>query len=205
MQSHPPNHKLIVALFVSPPWRCHRPTSSPHRSALPEKQHSPPNPPHSQAYDGGKNEAGNGQLHPMPAHPEYEACVLAVPAVAQMVAEETPRMLIVFVQHENAHSPSVNTGARSHVLFPDDTKKQRAGARHDRYVRKAPISIVRFKRLDDEEEKRVAGNSPHCVVGDARRMGFPRPGWVGEKGIETSLAALQKSARSRPVEVNLGA
>lgn len=119
----------------------------------------------------------------MRAQPENKPSVLAVPAVAQMMAEETPRLLVVFVWHENSKSSPVDVGARGHVLFPDDAEEERASTRHDSYVGEAPICVVILERLDDEEEKGVTGNRAHSVVGDACRVGLSRPGGVGQKGV----------------------
>ena len=101
-----------------------------------------------------------------------------MPAIAQVVAEETPRMFVVFVGHQDAHSSSVDVGAGGHVLFPDDTKKERAGARHDGDVRKSPIPIIFFERFDHVEEKRVPRYGAHGVVGDPCRVGLSRPATV---------------------------
>ncbi len=131
----------------------------------------------------------------MRAQPKNEASVLAVPAVAQMMAEETPRLLVVFVWHENAKSSPVDVGARGHVLFPDNAEEERASTGHDGYVGESPIRVVILERLNDEEEKGVTRDGAHSVVGDACRIGLSRPGWIGQKGVETSLTALPKSAK----------
>lgn len=118
-----------------------------------------------------------------------------MPAIAQMMAEETPRMLIIFVRHQDAYSSPIDVRARSHVLLPDDTEKERAGAGHDGYVGKSPVSVVFLERLNDKEEEGVTGHGAHSVVRDARRIGFSCPGGVGQEGIETALAALKRSAK----------
>ena len=99
----------------------------------------------------------------MPAHPEDQSCILAVPAASAMPPEKRPRLSVILVWHEHPHpahvrsvpsSPSGRTGTKDAchritalsalVFLPDDGKKQGARAVHDGNVGQLPIAIVRY-------------------------------------------------------------
>ena len=74
--------------------------------------------------------------------------------------------------------------------MPDDAEEERAGTVHDCYIWEFPVAVVRDQRFDDEGEEGVVGDGAHSVVGDAGGIGTADPGWVGEKRVETAIAAL---------------
>lgn len=112
-----------------------------------------------------------------------------------MMAKETPGVAVVFVLHEDADAAAAqvvaHVVARGHVFFPDDAEEERAGGVHDGYVGELPVFVVFHQRVDDTQEEGMLWGSAHGVVGDARWRRFAHPGWVGEKGIETPVAALR--------------
>ncbi len=119
---------------------------SPLGSPLPQQQHAPPHPPQAEADDAREHEPHDGQHHPMRSHPENQSGVLAMPAAALVMAEETPGIPVVLVHHEDAHSASAravaDVGARRHVFLPDDGEEQRTRAVHDGDVGETPVLIV---------------------------------------------------------------
>lgn len=82
----------------------------------------------------------------MRSHPEDQSGVLAMPAAALVMAEETPGIPVVLVHHEDADSASTravaDVGARRHVFLPDDGEEQRTGAVHDGNVGETPVLVV---------------------------------------------------------------
>lgn len=52
-------------------------------------------------------------------NPENETRIFAMPAVSSVMSEETPRVILVFILHQNANT--VHLGRTIlHILFPDD-------------------------------------------------------------------------------------
>lgn len=115
----------------------------------------------------------------MPAHPEDEFGILAMPTASLVVAEKTPSMPVVLVLHKDANSPTSRTIAyifiRCHVLLPDDAEEERPGAVHDSDVRELPILVIGFQRFDHEEEEGMGRYGAHGVVRDASGCGAPHP------------------------------
>lgn len=115
----------------------------------------------------------------MPAHPKDKLGILAMPTASLVVAEKAPSMPIVLVRHKNANPSTPRTIAyvliRSHVLLPDDAKKERPGAVHDSDVRELPILVIGLQRFDHEEEEGMGGYGAHGVVRDASGCGAPHP------------------------------
>lgn len=55
----------------------------------------------------------------MKTYPENQLSILAVPAVANVVGEETPRVAVVLVLHEDT-DPVGLAGLVEHVFFPQN-------------------------------------------------------------------------------------
>jgi hypothetical protein len=139
-------------------------------------------------------EANESDENPVGAQPEDKLDVVAVPAVAQVVGEEAPRVVVVLVGEEDAqtvHSLRVGVG----VVTPDQTEVQRPGRRHDGDVREHPSTVVVGQRVDCLEEEGVARNGAHGIIGDASRHGAAHPGGVGQERIETAIASLVEISR----------
>lgn len=118
-------------------------TTTDASSCLP-KQDLVVTPPKEEANEARHHESSCGEKNPILAHlqvlsvlfvsktrayityPKNQFRIRSMPTVSEMMREETPRMTIVLVWHEHAHS-SLLIRSRRHVLLPDDTQKQRAG------------------------------------------------------------------------------
>lgn len=134
-------------------------------------------------------EAGEGDEHPMLPHPEDQLDIIAVPAVAQMVGEETPRVVVVLVREEDADSV-VALRVSVVVVSPDYAQEEGSGGGHDGDVWQNPPAIVIWEGVDSLEEEGVAGDGAHGVVGDARGCRAADPGWVCQEGVEAAVASL---------------
>lgn len=105
-----------------------------------------------------------------------------MPAVALVVCEETPRVFIVLVRHEDSNaSDFVRSG--EHVLFPHDGEEEGSCRVHDGDVRKDPAPVVRLERLDDAQEEWVLGDGTHGIVGDSGGGSATNPGGVCKEGV----------------------
>jgi hypothetical protein len=146
-----------------------------------------------QAEEGeAQGEADERHKHPVAAQPEDDLDVRVVPAVAKVVREEAPWVVVVFIREENAHAV-VALGPGVVVVAPDETKVERARRSHDSDVGQGPAAVVVGQRVDSLEEEWVARNCAHGVVGDARGESAANPGGVGEEGVEAAVASLGKS------------
>lgn len=112
-----------------------------------------------------------------------------MPAIADMVSEETPRVLVVLVRHED---PDACLLARlvAHVFLPDHRQKQRTRRVHDSDVRKQPVVVIGLQKLHGSEEEGMLWDRSHGVVRDARRHGATHPRGIGKEGIQTAVAAI---------------
>ncbi|KAH9872774.1 hypothetical protein J1614_005168 [Plenodomus biglobosus] len=140
-------------------------------------------------YGEANDEANEGDEDPVLGHPEDDLDVGSVPAVAQVVGEETPGMVVVLVGEEDAHAIVVE-GLRIVVVAPDDAEEERAGRGHDGDVWEWPAAVVVGQRVDGLEEEGVAGNGAHGIVGDASGQGSTDPGWVGEERVKAAVASI---------------
>lgn len=125
----------------------------------------------------------------MKTYPENQLSILAMPAVTDMVGEETPRVAVVLVLHENTDSVSL-AGLVEHVFLPQDRQKQRTCRVHDCDVGKQPAAVVGLQEFDNTEEEGVLRNRSHRIVGDTSRSGTTNPRRVSEKRIQAAVAAL---------------
>jgi hypothetical protein len=124
-------------------------------------------------------------------NPEDDLDVFLVPRVAQVVPEEAPGALAVFVGEEYAHTLFLHVVALVLVVPPDDAQKEGTGRSHDGDVRKKPAAVVSGQGVDDLHEEGVLGHAAHGVVGYAGRDRPTHPGRVREERIESALAALE--------------
>lgn len=125
----------------------------------------------------------------MKTYPENQLSILAVPAVANVVGEETPRVAVVLVLHEDT-DPVGLAGLVEHVFFPQNRQEKRTGRVHDGDVGKQPAAVVGLQEFDNTEEEGVLRNRSHRIVGDTSRSGTTNPRRVSEKRIQAAVAAL---------------
>lgn len=127
----------------------------------------------------------------MLSHPENQLSILAVPAVANVVGEETPRVAVVLILHEDT-DPVGLAGLVEHVFFPQNRQEKRTGRVHDGDVGKQPAAVVGLQEFDNTEEEGVLRNRSHRIVGDTSRSGTTNPRRVSEKRIQAAVAAIVK-------------
>jgi hypothetical protein len=123
-------------------------------------------------------------------HPEDQFHIVAVPAVAKMMGEETPFMVVVLVGEEDADSVVAN-GVAVIIVSPNYAKEERARGGHDGDVWHDPPTVVIWKRVDGLEEEWVAGDRAHGVVGNTSGCRTADPCWVGEERVEAAIASLR--------------
>jgi hypothetical protein len=128
--------------------------------------------------------------------PEDDLDVGPVPTVSEMVCEEAPGVVVVFLGKEDAHAVLVN-GPGVVVVSPDETEEERSSGGHDGDVGKRPAAVVVRQRVDSLEEEGVTRDSAHGIVGDTSGNGTANPGWIGEERIETSVASLKMLVSQR--------
>lgn len=133
--------------------------------------------------------AYDGHQHPVLAHPEDGLGIIAVPGGALVDTEETPRLFIVFVGHQDSDS-GLFGGDLAHVLLPNDAQEEGTGVVHDGDVGDLPVAVVFLQAFDDTSEEWVFGDAAHSVIGDAGGDSFAQPGVVGEKRVKTPLTAI---------------
>nr|POE76215.1 hypothetical protein CFP56_59694 [Quercus suber] len=128
------------------------------------------------------------------AYPEDQLHVSAVPAVADMVREETPGVAVVLLGEEDADPSAVRAIAEVEPFRgpvpPDDGEEERSGARHDGDVGHDPAAVVVLQLLDDPHEEGMLGHGAHDIVADAGGDGAAEEGRVGEQGLERAVAAV---------------
>lgn len=112
-----------------------------------------------------------------------------MPAVADMVGEETPRVLVVLILHENPNTACL-TRLVDHVFLPQYRQEEGTCRVHDGDVGKQPVTVVGLQQLNDPEEEWMLGNGSHGVVGDTRWNRTAHPRGVSEKRIQPTVAAL---------------
>lgn len=135
-------------------------------------------------------ETHEGHKNPVVTQPENDFYISPVPTVAKVVGEEAPRVVVVLVGEKNAE-PIITLGALVHVVAPDKTEVQRTGRCHNCNIWERPTAIIVGERVNCLEEKWVAGDCAHNIVGDARRDCAANPGRVGEKRVEATVASLE--------------
>ena len=113
-----------------------------------------------------------------------------MPAVPQVMGKETPRMPIILRGKDQPHPIVARAWAVRVVLNPENAEEERAGRGHDGDVGQRPPAVVLLQRGDNVQEERVIGHGAHCIVGYAGWEGAAQKGWIGEEGVETTLAAL---------------
>lgn len=114
-----------------------------------------------------------------------------MPAVANMVGKETPRVAVVLVLHEDPDPVSL-IGLVEHVFLPQDRQEERTGRVHDGDVGKQPAAVVGLQEFNDTEEEGVLRNRSHRVVGNTCRDSTAHPRRVSEQRIQATVAALYK-------------
>ena len=120
-------------------------------------------PPH-RPYQSCNQEAQDGKKYPVATHPENQPCIIAVPAAALVIGEETPGMVVVIIFRQDSYPSPVDITIRDHVFFPHDREKERARTIHDGNIWKTPTPVVRLKRLNYAEEERMARDCAHGVI-----------------------------------------
>lgn len=138
--------------------------------------------------------ADKGDKQPVFCHPKDDFDVRLVPAVAEVVGEEAPGVVVVFVGKEDADTILVE-GHCGGVVSPDDAEKKRAGRGHDGDVGQWPAAVVVGQRVNSLEEEGVARDSAHGIVGDTGGERSADPGWVDEEGVEAAVASLELVSR----------
>lgn len=126
----------------------------------------------------------------MLGEPENDLDVCPVPAVAKVVGEEGPRVVVVFFREENANTVFVD-GRRVVIMAPDKRQEKWTGRCHDGDVGEGPATVVVGQRVNGLEEEGVAGNGAHGIVGDSGGDCAADPGWVGEERVEAAVASLR--------------
>lgn len=122
-------------------------------------------------------------------YPENQLSIFPVPAVTDVVGEETPCVAVVLILHQNPH-PACLVGLIKHVLLPEHREKKRTGRVHDRDVRKQPAAVVRLQQLNDAKEERMLGDRAHRIIGDARWNSPTHPRGIREQRIQATIATL---------------
>lgn len=112
-----------------------------------------------------------------------------MPAVPDVVGEETPCVPVVLILHQDT-DPAGLVGLVKHVLLPEYREEKRASRVHDRDVRKQPAAVVRLKQLDDAEKERMLRDRSHGIVGNTRWDCAAHPRRVCEQRIQATIAAL---------------
>ena len=125
----------------------------------------------------------------MKTYPENQLSILAVPAVANVVGEETPCVAVVLILHQNP-DPACLVGLIKHVLLPEHREEKWTSRVHDRDVRKQPAAVVRLQQLNDAKEERMLGNRSHRIVGNTRWNSAAHPRRIREQRIQTTIATL---------------
>lgn len=92
-------------------------------------------------YREADREADEGHKHPVVAQPEDDLDVGPVPAVAQVMREEAPGVVVVFVRKQDTQAVGA-LRALVHVVAPDDTEVEGTGGCHDCDVREGPAAVV---------------------------------------------------------------
>jgi len=89
--------------------------------------------------------------------PKDDLDVCPVPAVSDMVGEETPGVVVVLVGEKDAYTVGA-LGVGIVEVAPDNAEVKRAGGCHDCDVWERPSAVVVCERVDGLEEERMAGN-----------------------------------------------
>ena len=128
----------------------------------------------------------------MLAHPKDQLHIRSMPTIPQVMTEEAPTILVVFVWEEDPDSFLVGgfKGQFVVVVSPDYAEEERAGTAHYGDVGEKPGTVVAREGVDDFEEEWVVRDGAHYIVGDAGGDCAADPSAVGEEGIEATLAAL---------------
>ena len=137
------------------------------------------------------SEASKGEEDPVLRHPEDEPDVVAVPAIAKVVREEAPRVVVVLVGEEDANS-IIAHGVSVVVVSPDHAQEEGSSGGHDGNVRQNPSSVVVWKGIDGLQEEGVARDGTHGIVGNTCGGGAADPSWIGQKRVEAAVASLKK-------------
>jgi hypothetical protein len=112
-----------------------------------------------------------------------------VPAIAHVMCEEAPGVVIVLVGEDDAHAVII-LGTRIGVVSPDEAEIEGASGGHDGDVWQGPAAVVVGERFDRLQEKGMAGDGAHDIIGDSRGQSAADPGGVGEKGVEAAVASV---------------
>ena len=126
----------------------------------------------------------------MSRQPENDLDIRPVPAVADVVREEAPRVIVILVREEDAYSV-IALGGYIVVVSPDDAEIEGPGGCHDGNVWEGPSAVIVRERIDSLQEERMAGNRAHSVVRDAGGECAAYPRGVGEERIKTAIASLR--------------
>jgi len=136
------------------------------------------------------HESKNRDQQPVLGEPENDLDVCPVPAVAKVMGEEGPRVVVVFLGEENADTVFVDWRGVV-VVAPDKRQEEGTGGCHDGDVGERPATVVVGQRVNGLEEEGVAGDGAHGIVGDSGGDCAADPGWVGEKRVEAAVASLR--------------
>jgi len=109
------------------------------------------------------NESEDSDKEPVLGEPEDDLDIGPVPAVSEVVGEETPGVVVVFLWEEDAHAVLVD-GAGVVVMSPHKTEEERSGGGHDGDVGERPATVVVGQGVDGLEEERVTRDRAHGIV-----------------------------------------
>lgn len=144
--------------------------------------------------DTCRQEANNGEHHPVFEHPEDEFDITCMPRVAKVVSEETPGMVVVLVREQNSNSATIETIAIIEAfgapMTPNDAQEERTSRSHDSDVRQNPLPVVARQVVNDTHKERVTRDGTHCIVGDTSGQSAAQPSWIREQRVKTTVAAI---------------
>lgn len=148
--------------------------------------------------EGRENGRRNGRTYP-----EDQLRVVPMPAVPAVLGEEARGMFRIVLGHEDAH-PLLLGRTIPVILLPDDAQEQGPGRVHDGDVRQKPTAVVDRQRVDGAQEEGMVRHRSHRIVRYARRHRTSHPGRIGQKRIETAVAALEVRLASGRSDTRFG-
>ena len=87
------------------------------------------------------HESKNRDQQPVLGEPENDLDVCPVPAVAKVMGEEGPRVVVVFLGKQDAYA-LIADGASVVEMPPDETEEKRSSGSHDGNVGERPATVV---------------------------------------------------------------
>ena len=132
------------------------------------RRHPLDDPPRTRRGRKADREPKQGDGDPVPAHPEDELGIGAMPRAALDVMEEAVTVALDAALRQDADAMHFDGGVgpgpglqRGQVLDPHHGQEQRAGGVHHSDVRQQPVAVVEVQRVDHAGEERVlSGRRP---------------------------------------------